>query len=162
METEAYGGLEGLDDAASHAYRGTTNRNRVMFGTAGMSYVYFIYGMYHCFNIVTEKRGIGAAVLIRALEPVEGIELMRRRRRKQRPIDLTNGPGKLCMAMNIHRRHNGIDLTGNRIFVLNDNQKINTIQESTRVGIRHARDKLWRFFIADNPYVSKSSKMTTK
>jgi DNA-3-methyladenine glycosylase len=107
-ETEAY---LSKDDAACHAARGKTERNAVMFGPPGHAYVYLIYGMYECFNIVTERVGCGEAVLIRALEPIEGIELMQRRRKTKDIHNLCSGPGKLVMAMGISRKLNGVPLT---------------------------------------------------
>jgi len=112
VETEAYFGRE---DPGSHASRGMTPRNRLMFGKPGFAYVYFTYGNHWMFNIVTEKSGVPGAVLIRALEPLEGEEEMENNRKRK---DLTSGPGKLTQALGINKNHNGLDLTGNRIYVL--------------------------------------------
>ena len=152
VEVEAY---RNRDDLASHAYRGITPRNEIMFGKPGMSYVYFIYGMYYCFNIVTEKNGTAGACLIRALEPIDGISIMMERRRTSTEIRLTNGPGKLCTALGIGRTHNGVDLTGNDLFLADDGYLPSRIGHSTRIGIRHATDKPWRFFIKDHPCLSR-------
>ncbi len=108
VETEAY---RGVDDPASHSFRGRTRRNEVMFGKPGVTYVYFTYGNHYCLNIVTEQKGVPAALLIRALEPLTGIEVMKKNRGLSRIVDLTNGPGKLTKAFQIIREHNGIDVT---------------------------------------------------
>src|SRR3989338_2706135 len=109
VETEAY---FGADDPASHAFRGATPRNRVMFGPAGVSYVYLTYGNHHCLNIVTETDGVAGAVLLRALEPLSGLSRMKKRRGKKHPAAaLTNGPGKLTQAFGITRDHSEIDMT---------------------------------------------------
>ena len=109
VETEAYLGVE---DQAAHSFGGRrTGRTEPMFGPAGVSYIYFIYGVYFCFNIVTAERGVPEAVLIRALEPVEGLDEMRRRRPGVPDESLSNGPGKLCLALGLDRRQNGVDLT---------------------------------------------------
>ena len=108
VETEAYFGTQ---DPASHAYRGVTPRNQVMFGAPGISYVYFTYGSHHCLNVVTEKEDVAGAVLIRSLEPIDGVAIMRKRRGNVNEEQLTNGPGKLTQAFGITREHSGIDLT---------------------------------------------------
>lgn len=154
VEVEAY---RGEDDPASHAYRGLTSRNKVMFGKPGVAYVYFTYGMYHCLNIVTEPEGVPAAVLIRAVEPVFCIDIMMKFRETKDIRNLTNGPGKLTMAFSITRELNGVDMTEDDIlFVSNYNKysKFN-IGVSSRIGIRVGLDKPWRFYIKENPYVSK-------
>ncbi len=138
VEVEAY---SGSDDPASHAYRGKTLRNAVMFGPGGFSYVYFIYGMYHCFNIVCSVVGEPSACLIRAIVPLEGIELMKRRRKSEK---LADGPGKLCQAMGITRRQSEISLNGSQIFLMDDGTKLK-FTLSPRIGIRFGKDKLWRF-----------------
>jgi len=155
VEVEAY---RGKDDPASHAYRGLTPRNKVMFGKPGIAYVYFTYGMYHCLNIVTEPEGVPAAVLIRAVEPVFGIDIMMKFRGTKDVRNLTNGPGKLTMAFNITRELNGVDMTKNDVlFVTNyDKYRDFEIESSPRIGIKVGLDKLWRFYIKGNPYVSKS------
>jgi DNA-3-methyladenine glycosylase len=152
VETEAYIGFK---DPASHAYRGMTTRNQVMFGNPGYAYVYLTYGMHHCLNLVTEKKGYPAAVLIRALEPIEGIEIMKRRRVRQKPKDLTSGPGKLCQAMGVDRRLNGADLCAQIIFVEDRGEAIKRITASSRIGVDEKEAKKWRFYIEDNEFVSR-------
>jgi DNA-3-methyladenine glycosylase len=154
LETEAY---IGPDDKASHASRGRTPRTSVMFGPAGFAYIYLIYGMHHCLNIVTDQEDYPAAVLIRAVEPSEGLELMQ----KQRPLldvrRLTNGPGKLCQAFGIDRRLNGLDMCGEALFIEARAISPVDIVVTTRVGVDYAgpwRDKPWRFYIAGHPGVS--------
>ena len=152
VETEAY---IGPDDPASHAYRGLTARNRIMFGEPGYAYVYFTYGMYHCLNFITEKEGFPAAVLIRALEPKEGIEIMKHRRKKEKPEDLTSGPGKLCQAMGINKTLYGADLVGKTIYLENRGEKAGKIVSTDRIGIDEGKEKKWRFYLKDNKYVSR-------
>ena len=154
-ESEAY---RGSDDPASHSHRKITNRNKVMFDTGGRVYVYFIYGNYNCFNIVTEKKGTGSAVLIRAAEPVEGIELMKSFRGKIKNIyELTNGPGKLCKALNIDKTFYGKDVTEEgEIFISYPQRKEKfEIVSTKRIGISKGADLPFRFFIKDNPFVTK-------
>lgn len=153
VETEAY---IGPDDPASHAYRGLTPRNRIMFGDPGYAYVYLTYGMHHCLNFVTEKKGFPAAVLIRALEPADGIEIMKKRRKVEDLENLTNGPAKLCQALGIDRTLNGADLCSDTIYVEDRGDKPTNIVSSSRIGIKEGKDKKWRFYIANNEFVSKS------
>lgn len=152
VETEAYDQA----DAASHSFKGQTPRNSVMFGPAGHLYVYFTYGMHYCCNIVTEPEGNGSAVLIRAVEPLDGLATMESLRTKE-GHGLTNGPAKLCQALAIDKSLNGHDLTALplrlRIKPPLDTASITT---TTRIGIRHGTDAPWRFYITDSPYVSKS------
>ncbi|HLC22427.1 MAG TPA: DNA-3-methyladenine glycosylase [Candidatus Nanoarchaeia archaeon] len=152
VETEAY--LQ--RDPGSHSHKGMTPRNAQMFGKAGTAYVYFIYGMYHCFNIVTNKEGIGEAVLIRALQPVNGIELMKKRRKTDDIRNLCSGPGKLVIAMGITKHHNGADLlTGTiRLLPRKKNKKIDIVT-CTRVGISIGKELPYRFYIKNNPFISK-------
>lgn len=142
-EVEAY---IGQDDPACHACRGKTERNKVMFGSAGHLYVYFTYGMYHCANIVTEKKGFPAAVLIRSIEPIDGIELMEKRRGKK--YNLADGPGKLCIALGMTKNsHNERDLCGKSdCFVYDDGFSPKKIQSSPRIGIKVGLNKQWRFY----------------
>jgi DNA-3-methyladenine glycosylase len=131
-----------------------------MYGIGGTAYVFFVYGMYNQFNVVTNDRDVPHAVLIRALEPVEGIELMRKRRQRHGDHHLTNGPGKLCIAMGIDRKLDAADLLGNRVW-LEEGRNVRPAQIASgpRVGIDYAGewvDKPWRFWIKDNPYVSKT------
>jgi len=155
VEVEAYLGSQ---DPASHAFRGKTPRNEVMFHRGGHLYVYFTYGMHFCCNVVTEKEGIGNAVLVRALEPVEGIPLMRRRRKlkESETKGLCNGPAKLCQALHIAREQNGTDLCGSKIWMEQREEEIADaeVATSSRVGIRHGRELLWRFFVKGNCFVS--------
>ncbi len=142
-EVEAYGGT---DDAASHAARGQTSRNTVMFGPAGVLYVYFTYGMHHCANVVTGPVGDAQAVLLRGVEPLEGLEEMRSRRPKARSDrDLANGPGKLCAAFDIDLRHSGLDLTKADIGIYDDGRAPASIVVTPRVGISKAVDLRWRW-----------------
>ncbi|WP_066640328.1 DNA-3-methyladenine glycosylase [Desulfolucanica intricata] len=150
VETEAY--LQG--DPACHASRGETKRNRSMFGPPGHAYVYIIYGIYHCFNIVTRPRGVGEAVLLRALEPLEGIPLMQSRRKKERLVDLCGGPARLVQALGIEMEHNGVDLTmGNLVICEGTIPK--EIVTTTRIGISQGKDLPLRFYIAGNKYISR-------
>jgi DNA-3-methyladenine glycosylase len=151
VETEAY--VQG--DPACHASRGMTPRNRPMFGPPGHAYVYFIYGMYFCFNVVTGPPGVGEAVLVRALEPLAGIELMRQRRGRTRLTDLCSGPAKLVQAMGIGRRHNDLDLTGKMLFIAGPGQAPGEITTTTRIGIKEGRELPLRFYVAGSPYISK-------
>jgi DNA-3-methyladenine glycosylase len=152
VEMEAYD----QDDAASHSCRGETPRTQVMFGESGHLYVYFTYGMHYCCNIVTGPVGRGAAVLLRAVEPLEGESVLARRRPKARGKDLTNGPAKLCQALGITTRLTGHDLRQGEIIVQAGNLRKNeTVVQTTRVGISVAKEVPWRFYIAGNPYVSK-------
>ena len=153
VEVEAYIG----DDPASHAARGMTERNKVMFEDGGVSYVYFTYGMHFCFNIVTEKKGFPAALLVRAVEPLCGIEEMKNRRGTDNLRNLTNGPAKLCQAMGIDRELNGEELTGGRLFIADDGYVIDVkgIGRSTRIGIRVGTDSKWRFFLKGSEFLSR-------
>lgn len=152
VETEAYRG----DDPASHSSRGETPRCSVMFGPPGVAYVYFIYGMYEMLNFVTESKGFPGAVLIRAAEPVFGEHRMHGRRPKARTRhNLTSGPGKLCRALGIEMEHNGQSLRGPILEVRDDGFRPESISASGRVGINVAKDKSWRFFITDHPFVSR-------
>lgn len=157
VEVEAYFGFE---DAASHAHRGPTDRNRVMFGPAGHAYVYFIYGMHFCLNAVTGRNGEASAVLIRALEPITGIETMRRLRRQSSMRALCDGPGKLCQALAIDRVLNGHDLTlGQELWLESGSPPSEDICAGPRVGVRGDESALsipWRFRLAGNAYVSRA------
>lgn len=161
VEVEAY---HGEDDPACHAAAGLTPRTEPLYGPAGMSYVYLIYGMYHCLNAVTRGAGEPSAVLIRALEPIEGIDLMRRRRAARRGGDghgiplseLTDGPGKLCDALGIDRSHDRLDLTGGSTLTILSAESPATVVWTPRVGIRVATDRIWRCMMKDSPHVSKT------
>lgn len=155
VETEAY---LGVDDRAAHASRGVTNRTRLLFGPPGYAYVYFIYGMYECLNFVAEEEGKAGCVLIRALEPVAGIPVMRRRRPGAKRIeDLASGPGKLTLAMGITRRLNGSDLVGGPLQVrgLREEPPVE-ILVTPRIGITHCAEWPLRFVVANNRFVSRA------
>ena len=155
VEAEAYAGNK---DPASHAYRGKTPRNEVMFGEAGHAYVYFTYGFHHCLNFVTSSRyGKASAVLIRAAEPTSGIEEMKVRRKTNAITNLASGPGKLCQAFLIDRSLNGVDVTHENSPIRVEDTSLNSnIGVSARVGIRQASDRMWRFYSKASPHVSKS------
>ena len=152
VETEAYRGAE---DPASHAYRGMTKRNDVMFGPAGRAYVYFTMGMHYCLNITTEPEGTAAAVLVRALEPREGIETMRRGRGTADVRRLASGPGNLTKALMIDRSLNGEDLVTSRALFVQRGEAIREVGVSTRVGVSSGANLRWRFYAKDSPFVSK-------
>jgi DNA-3-methyladenine glycosylase len=154
VETEAY---LGGDDLASHSAAGITDRTRVIFGPPGHAYVYLSYGIHECLNIVAETDRVPGAVLIRALEPLEGIEIMRRRRPKARTDrDLTSGPGKLTRALAITRAHNGVDVTrGDLIVRTAASRKPFEIELSKRIGITKCADLPLRFTIKGNRFVSR-------
>ena len=157
VETEAY---RGPLDRASHAYGSRrTKRTETMYGLGGTVYIFFVYGMYNQFNVVTNVEEVPHAVLIRALQPVEGIELMRRRRHGRPHQHLTNGPGKLCIAMGLDRKLDRADLLGNQVW-LEPGERIppRNIASGPRIGIDYAEewvDKPWRFWIKGNAFVSR-------
>jgi len=152
VETEAYD----QTDAASHSHKGRTQRTDVMFGPAGHLYVYFTYGMHYCCNVVTGPRGHGAAVLIRALEPLEGTEQMTVNRLGRSGFELTNGPAKVCQALGITKADNGCDLEDGivRLDIMSPPETQKIVQ-TTRIGISQAKEVAWRFYLAGNAYVSK-------
>lgn len=151
VETEAYP----ESDAASHSYKGRTERTEIMFGKPGRLYVYFTYGMHYCANIVTGKEGVGEGVLIRAVEPLEGVECMEELRNRT-GLELTNGPAKLCQALAINKQFNGHDLTASPIkLILQPSLDASKITQTVRIGISQAKDVPWRFYITNNPYVSR-------
>jgi DNA-3-methyladenine glycosylase len=151
VETEAY---KGPQDLAAHSSRGLTARTEVMFGPGGHAYVYFIYGVWHCLNVVTADHGVPHAVLLRGLEPVSGIDAA------------THGPGLLCRALHIDKRLNGADLTRNLLWIEKpEDYRKPRIQRATRIGVDYAGDwakKPWRFFDRDSPYVSTVSASARK
>jgi DNA-3-methyladenine glycosylase len=153
VETEAYLGGE---DLAAHSARGLTQRTRVIFGPPGHAYVYLIYGMYECLNLVAERDGHPGCVLIRALEPVCGVDLMRVRRGAGRRLEqLANGPGKLTLAMGITRYHNGVDVTRGSLVVRQPAAAGPTqIEVTPRIGITRSADLPLRFLLAGNKFVS--------
>jgi len=153
VEVEAYGGR---DDPASHAYKGKTPRNQVMFGKPGLAYIYFTYGMHYCLNVKAEREGVPGAVLIRALEPIEGIEIMKKNRGVEKITELTSGPAKLTKAMRITTELNGWDLTlGKKLFICKPpcEEKLEIVA-APRIGIKAGTERLWRFYIRDNAFVS--------
>jgi len=158
VETEAY---RGRTDPASHAYRGRTRRNEVMFGPAGHAYVYFTMGMHYCLNVTTEEVGKPAAVLIRALEPIEGIEQMKRNRNVDGLPRLAMGPGNLTRALCIKGEMNGEDLVSSRTLFLEKGKPISEVGTSSRVGISDGASYKWRFFVKGNASVSKGKPSAT-
>jgi DNA-3-methyladenine glycosylase len=159
VEVEAY---DGNIDEASHSFNGKTKRNEVMFECGGVLYVYFTYGVHFCSNIVTGKQNEGQAVLLRGIEPIAGIEIMAMNRygkkeiTEKEKINLTNGPGKICRAFGLNRESNREDLSGNKIFLLDAPKiKLHDIVATKRIGIKKSVDLPWRFYIKNNPYVSR-------
>jgi DNA-3-methyladenine glycosylase len=156
VETEAY---LGEHDLACHAAAGLTARTRWLYGAPGTAYVYFIYGVHWCFNAVTRAVGAPSAVLVRALEPLEGVELMRERRGVAHDRDLTNGPGKLCEALGITGALNGLPLQAAPIEILRGEPVPDAqVQVTSRIGITKSADWPLRWLVRDNPYVSKTPK----
>lgn len=158
VETEAYRGPE---DRASHAYGGRrTNRTETMYGIGGTAYVYFVYGMYYQFNVVSGVADTPHAILVRAIEPVEGIEIMKRRRQGRSEYELTSGPGRLCIAMAIDRALDKADLLGDRVWIEEGvSVSPRDIARGPRIGIDYAEKwvtKPWRFWIKNNPFVSRT------
>lgn len=153
VETEAYLGDK---DEASHSFKGQTQRNAVMFNEGGKAYVYFTYGNHHCVNVVIGNYGLAHAVLIRAVEPINGIEFMKKNRGTEDEYNLCSGPGKLCKAMEIDLRLNGKSLSGDEIFIAEPIEyKIRKITGTKRIGITKNADKLYRFIDPSSPYVSR-------
>ncbi|MBW7843527.1 MAG: DNA-3-methyladenine glycosylase [Ignavibacteriales bacterium] len=159
VEVEAY---DGSIDEASHSYNGKTKRNEVMFNTGGCLYVYFTYGAHFCSNIVTGKEGYGNAVLIRAVEPLAGIDYMivnrfnRELKSDKELYNLTSGPGKVSKAFGFDSSYSGMDLTNSSVYLL-DQPRLNSnkIGISKRIGITRSVDLPWRFFEIGNPYLSR-------
>lgn len=155
VETEAYIGPQ---DLACHASKGRTVRTEVMFGPAGHAYVYFIYGFYNMLNLVTEAKDYPAAVLIRAVEPKGGIELMKTRRQNGALRNLASGPGKLCQAFAVDRSLNGADLRGDVLYVEDRGDPVPKFQATPRIGVDYAgkwKTKPYRFIVRGNEFVSK-------
>lgn len=158
-EVEAYN----QEDEASHSYKGVSERNKVMFYEGGHLYVYFIYGAYNCMNVVTSTSGVGEAVLIRGIEPITGIKQMLRNRginagRIMSALsNLTNGPGKVCEAFAISKKHNGLSLTEDIVYICSSSlfDRKFSIGSSARIGITKGTHLQWRFFIKGNSFVSK-------
>ena len=164
VEVEVYKGTMESMDYACHGFpMKRTGRTEIMFGEAGHAYIYLIYGMYSCLNIICNEKDVPECVLIRALEPVEGISLMQERRRQEKAYALCSGPGKLCQALSLTAKENGLDLCGDGLYVESDEKKEEslTIAESRRINIdyaKEAKDFLWRYTIVDNPYLSIKEK----
>jgi DNA-3-methyladenine glycosylase len=155
VETEAYVGPE---DKACHASKGRTARTEIMFGPGGYAYVYLVYGFHHMLNIVTEAVDFPAAVLIRAVEPVQGVELMRTRRQTEQQQNLASGPGKLCQAFAIDRALNGDDLCGKVLYLEDRGDTVSKVVTRPRIGVDYAgpwKRKPWRFVIKGNEFVSR-------
>jgi len=156
VEAEAYRG--GSEDKASHSYNNRrTERTEIQFREGGYAYIYMIYGMYFCFNVTCSLKNIPDAVLIRALEPLDGIDLMKARRKTDKIKNLCSGPGKLCSALGINKDDYGEDLCGEKIYILDDGIKNLKIKTSPRINVDYAgeaKNFLWRFFIEDNKFVS--------
>lgn len=159
VEVEVY---QGEDDPACHAAAGRTSRTEPLYGRPGHAYIYLIYGMYYCLNAVTRAEGLPSAVLIRALEPLEGLDRMRGRRtaraRRRTPVvdrDLANGPGKLCDALGLTLEHNRLDLTGDTLWIEAGTPPAE-IAWSPRVGIKVGTERVWRCFDPGSPYVSRT------
>jgi len=159
VETEAY--LHG--DPACHAYRGITPRNRSLFLGRGHAYVYLCYGTSYLLNVSSEQPGTGAGVLLRALEPLDGIEAMQLARRGVRRADLTRGPGRLTSAFDVDLSHDGIDLfSPGPLWIGGDGAPVGTIGESVRIGITKAADARLRYFIAGSGYLSGSRRLNAQ
>lgn len=152
VEVEAY---IGRDDPACHAAPGPTRRNEVMFGQPGFSYIYLIYGMYRCLNFVTERKGSAAAVLLRAAEPGEGMDIMQRNSPPQKsPQGILSGPGKFCRSFGLTVKQNALDLTGDSLFIEDRHEPEPRVERSSRIGISAGTRRQWRFFDADSGAVS--------
>jgi DNA-3-methyladenine glycosylase len=155
VETEAY---IGENDPACHAFRGLTKRNRVMYGPPGFLYVYFTYGNHYMANVVTEKDGFPAAVLLRGLEPWYNIDIMSERRGISNAVNISSGPGKLTRALGLTTDHNGLRLDGKLVYISGPSNNNMRIYASPRIGIgQGGKEKLWRFFLRDSPHVSRGS-----
>jgi len=159
VETEAY---RGRGDPASHAFPGKTKRNEVMFGDAGHAYVYFSYGFHHCLNVTTERPGSPGAVLLRAIEPVEGVQDMVLNRRLAEGVHVADGPGRLTQALAIDRRLNGEDMVTSDSLFVERGPRPPKIGRSRRVGIARGIERKWRYFIAGNRHVSRGRPASAK
>ncbi len=158
VETEAY---VGEDDLACHASKGRTKRTETLYAKAGTLYVYMVYGMYYCLNIVTEKKDFPSAVLIRAVEPAEGIEQMRKARGTHALHHLASGPGKLCMAFGIGKAMNGENIFGKEIYIEDrgEQPKPKDIAKTKRIGVdyaKHCKNYPWRFYSKGSSFISKT------
>jgi DNA-3-methyladenine glycosylase len=153
VEVEAY---RGISDPASHAYRGPTGRTEVMFGEPGHAYVYFSYGVHYCLNVTTEPKGAPGAVLIRALEPIEGVPVMIKNSGFRSRVELANGPGKLTRALKIDGRLNGADLVRSKeLFLERGSTGVGKVGATSRIGITKAVERPWRFYIEGSRFVSR-------
>ncbi len=153
VEAEAY---TGEDDPASYAFCGRTKRSEIMYGPPGRAFVHFTYGMHHMLNLVTEREEFPAAILIRALEPREGISLMKKRRQTEELINLCSGPAKICQAFSIDRSHNGVSLSSSRssIFIKEGEKRKEELIWTSRIGIGEGKDRLWRAYLKGSPFIS--------
>ncbi len=151
IEVEGY---RGPRDPASHAYR-PTPRSRIMWGRPGVAYVYFTYGNHYCVNVVTEAEGVAGAVLLRALEPLAGLEVMRANRKVNDDRRLCSGPGRLTQAMGISREHNGADFTRPPLYLARGQSTGLRVVAGPRIGIRAATERAWRFYVAGSVFVSR-------
>lgn len=151
VETESYH----QEDPASHTFHGKSARNQAMFGPAGHAYIYFTYGMHWCFNVTAGPEGYGAGVLIRAAEPIEGLQKMREFRKQADPTALTNGPAKLAQALAIDKSLYGHNLSKPPLQVFEASSRDFAVIETTRIGIQKAVDEIARFYIASNNFISK-------
>ena len=156
VEAEAY---TGEDDPASYAFSGRTKRSEIMYGPPGRAFVHFTYGMHHMLNLVTEREEFPAAILIRGLEPREGISLMKKRRKTEELINLCSGPAKICQAFGIDRSHNGVSLFSSRspLFIKEGERREEGREEliwTSRIGIGEGKDRLWRAYLKGSPYIS--------
>ncbi|MDR7523450.1 MAG: DNA-3-methyladenine glycosylase [Armatimonadota bacterium] len=151
VEVEAY---RGADDPASHAFR-KTGRSAIMYGRPGIAYVYLSYGVHRCLNVVTDTEGVPGAVLLRALEPLEGIEIMRRRRPHVAVARLASGPGRLTLAMGVGLEHNGADLTRPPLYLAAGDRRGWRVVRGPRIGVSRAADRAWRFGLAGHRSLSR-------
>jgi DNA-3-methyladenine glycosylase len=160
VECEAYQ----EDDPASHSFRGLTSRTEVMFGPPGRLYVYFTYGMHYCMNVVTGAEGEGSAVLLRAVEPLEGLDWMRARRGVEGVRALCRGPARLTQAYGVGRAENGVDLVDGRDLLIAAGRAVapDLVGAGPRIGIRLATDRPWRFFELGSPFVSSPQKVSER
>ncbi len=154
VEVEVY---RGEDDPASFAYRGKTKKSVPLYSKPGTIFVYLTYGMYYLLNIITEKENFPAAILIRAVEPLEGIELMIKRRKTKDLYNLTSGPGKLTQAFDIDHSLNGLDITSptSPLYINERTAEKKELVWKPRIGIKEGTDRLWRVYIKNNPFISK-------
>ncbi len=153
VEAEAY---TGEDDPASYAFSGRTKRSEIMYGPPGRAFIHFTYGMHHMLNLVTEKKEFPAAILIRALEPREGISLMKKRRQTEELLNLCSGPAKICQAFGIDRSYNGLSLSSSRspILIKEGEERKEELIWTSRIGIGEGKERLWRAYLKGSPFIS--------